>query len=428
MEDSDPAVARPADELPPLSRNRDFAFLWTGQAVSSLGNELSEIAYPLLVLALTGSAARAGLVGSAELIAMLAALLPAGAAADRLPRRRIMVVSSLIQLAALGSVAAAVLSGHVWLVHLVAAGAVEGAATAYYIGASRGAVRRVVPTPQLSQALARTQARDQAAAVVGPPAGGALFMVTRSLPFALDAVSFGAAALAAALVRGPVDPAPTAAKPGAVTAVDRRRRITAGLRFVGDNRYLRVVAVWAAVINAIATGMMLLVIVLARHRGADPSTVGGITAIFSVGGLIGALSAPRLIARYSGRTMVLLASWLLVPCPLAMVLAPTPWLIGVAGAVSICAITPVNVILLTRAYELIPHEMQGQAGNAMLLLGSSLRWLAPTVFGLLADSLGPVTPIVVGSVLYGATAVWLQGRGVLRQLDAPVARPAGVTV
>jgi MFS family permease len=424
MDDTHSAAAEPAIELPPLRRNRDFSLLWSGQAVSAFGNELSEIGYPLLVLAVTGSAARAGLVGSAELIAMLIALLPAGVAADRHPRKRIMVASSLVQLAALGSVAVAIFVGEVHLAHLALAGALEGAATAFYVGASRGAVRRVVPRPQLSLALARTQARDQAAAILGPPVGGALFGVARFLPFAFDAVSFGAVALAAALVRGPVDPesVPKAATEPVL------RRVTAGLRFVGGNRYLRTVAGWAAAVNAIATGMMLLVFVLARHRGADPSTIGAITATFSAGGLIGALLAPRLITRYSGRTMVLLASWLLVPCPLAMALVPSPLLIGVAGAVSVCAITPVNVVLLTRAYELAPHQMQGQAGNAMLLLGLSLKWLAPTVFGVLADTLGPVKAVMVGSGLYAATAVWLQGRAALRQLDRPVPQQAAVAM
>jgi MFS family permease len=194
-----------------------------------------------------------------------------------------------------------------------------------------------------------------------------------------------------------------------------------------------VVAAWAAVINAIAAGMMLLVIVLARYRGAGPSAIGGITAVFSAGGLLGALLAPRLIERCSGRSLVLFASWLMVPCPLAMALAPAPWLIGVSGAVSVCAITPVNVVLLTRAFELVPHHMQGQAGNALLLLGSCLKWLAPAVFGVLADTLGPVTAIAAGSLLYGCTAVWLQGRGVLRQLNTPAApepepEPAGPPV
>lgn len=199
------------DTLPPLSRNRDFLLLWSGQAISSFGNELSGIAYPLLVLAVTGSAARAGLVGSAELVAMLAVLLPAGAVADRWSRRAVMVVGSLVQLAALGGVSAAIGVGWIPLWLLVAAGALEGAASAFYIGASRGAVRRVVPAPQLSRALARTQARDQAAAIGGPPSGGALFAVARFLPFGLDAVSFAVAALAAALVRGPLD-APSAAR------------------------------------------------------------------------------------------------------------------------------------------------------------------------------------------------------------------------
>ncbi|QMU71461.1 MFS transporter [Streptacidiphilus sp. P02-A3a] len=415
-----------ADALPPLNRNRDFLLLWSGQAISSFGNELSAITYPLLVLAVTGSAARAGLVGSAELVAMLALLLPAGAVADRWSRRAVMVVSSLVQLAALGGVSAAIGLGWVPLGLLVAAGALEGAGSAFYIGASRGAVRRVVPAPQLSRALARTQARDQAAAIGGPPSGGALFAVARFLPFGLDSVSFAVAALAAALVRGTLDPPRSPGGPGNPAAAGPG--VGAGLRLVLGHRYLRVVALWAAAVNAVATGMMLLVIVLARSRGAEPSQIGVITATFSAGGLLGALSAPRLIGRYSGRTLVLIASWLLVPCPVAMVLAPSPLLIGVAGAVSVCAIAPVNVILLTRAYELIPHEMQGRAGNAMLLCANSLKWLTPVVFGAMADRWGPVPPIMVGAALYGITAVWLQGKGVLRQLDAPAVPAVGVPV
>ena len=413
-----------ASDLVPLRRNRDFTLLWSGQAISALGNELSAIGYPLLALAVTGSAARAGLVGSSELITMLALLLPAGSTADRRPRKQVMVVSALVQMLALGSVAVAALTGHVTLAHLAVAGAVEGAGSAYYLGANRGALRRVVPKPQLSTALSRSQARDQAASVLGPPLGGLLFSVARFLPFACDSVSFGVVSLTSALVRRPVDPVPApqaAAEPA-------WRRLTAGLRFVAGDGYLRTVAAWAALVNFTATGMMLSVIVLARSRGAGPSTIGTISAVFSVGGLLGALLAPALIRRYSRRMLVLLASWLLVPCPVAMFLAPSPVLIGVAGAVSVCAVSPVNVILLTRAYELTPHRMQGQSGNAMLLLGFCLKWAAPTVFGVLADTFGPGPTVLVGAGLYGATATWLQGRRALRQLEAPVPHPAGAAV
>ena len=426
------AAPAPPPEPVALRRNRDFNLLWSGQAVSALGNELSEIGYPLLVLALTGSAARAGLVGSAELVAMLAALLPAGVVADRRPRKQVMLVSSLIQLLALASVAAVIVVHHVYLAHLMAAGAVEGTASAFYIGANRGALRRIVPPSQLSLALSRTQARDQAAALVGPPLGGVLFSFSRLLPFALDAASFGAITVATALIRGPVDPEPRTPDAAATGATSARiaadpnrestlRRVTLGLRQIAANDYLRTVAMWAAVVNMVATGLLLLTIVLARYRGAGPATIGAVTATYALGGLVGALLAPRLIARFSSRRLVLVASWLLAPCPVVMALAPSPWLIAAGGALSVCAIAPVNIILLTRVAELTPHRMQGQTGNAMLLIGSSLKWPAPAVFGLLADRYGPVTAVLAGGGVYAATAVWLQGRTVLRQLDAPVA-------
>jgi MFS family permease len=423
MTDTEQARADPV--LLPLHRNRDFTLMWTGQAVSAIGNEVSAIGYPLLALAVTGSAARAGLVGSAELVTMIALLLPAGATADRRPRKKIMMLSALLQALALASVAVAAATGHVTLPHLAAAGALEGAGSAYYLGANRGALRRVVPAPQLAAALSRSQARDQAASVLGPPLGGLLFSAARFLPFAVDAFSFGVIAVTSSLVRRPVDPEPAAGQ-GAPEGM--WHRLTAGLRYVAGQRYLRTVAAWAALVNFTATGMMLSVIVLARSRGAGASAIGTISAVFSVGGLLGALLAPVLIRRVSGRTLVLLASWLLVPCPVAMFLAPTPVLIGVGGALSVCAIAPVNVILLSRAAELTPHHMQGRSGNAMLLLGFCLKWSAPMAFGLLADGLGPGTTVLVGACLYGATAMWLQGRRVLRQLEAPVPHPADVVV
>jgi len=56
----------PAPAAPPLRRNRDFMLLWSGQTLSALGSQVSLVAYPLLVLALTGSPAKAGVVGFAK--------------------------------------------------------------------------------------------------------------------------------------------------------------------------------------------------------------------------------------------------------------------------------------------------------------------------------------------------------------------------
>ena len=78
-------------EPSPLRRNRDFQLLWGGQAVSLLGSQTSKIAYPLLVLAMTGSPAKAGIAGFAAMLGYLLFPLPAGGLADRHDRKRIMI-------------------------------------------------------------------------------------------------------------------------------------------------------------------------------------------------------------------------------------------------------------------------------------------------------------------------------------------------
>ena len=74
--------------------------LWGGQAVSLLGSQTSKIAYPLLVLAMTGSPAKAGIAGFAAMLGYLLFPLPAGGLADRLDRKRMMIGCDVIRLLA----------------------------------------------------------------------------------------------------------------------------------------------------------------------------------------------------------------------------------------------------------------------------------------------------------------------------------------
>jgi MFS family permease len=96
-----------AAQVVPLRHNRDFLWLWSGQAVSVLGSQISAVAYPLLVLAMTGPAAKAGVAGFAAGLPYLLFPLLAGAVADRWNRKRIMICCDTLRLAALASIAAA---------------------------------------------------------------------------------------------------------------------------------------------------------------------------------------------------------------------------------------------------------------------------------------------------------------------------------
>jgi MFS family permease len=86
----------------PLRRNRDFMLLQAGQLLSTFGSNMSGIAYPLLVLAVTHSAAKAGYVGAVLFAPMVAFNLVAGVAADRFDRRRLMIAADVVGAAALG--------------------------------------------------------------------------------------------------------------------------------------------------------------------------------------------------------------------------------------------------------------------------------------------------------------------------------------
>src|ERR1700722_7044562 len=116
----------------PLRRNRDFQLVWGGQAISLLGSQTSKIAYPLLVLAMTGSPARAGIAGFAALLGYLLWPLPAGALADRHDRKRIMIACDVIRLAAVGSIAVAFWAADLTYVQILLAGFAEGSATIFF--------------------------------------------------------------------------------------------------------------------------------------------------------------------------------------------------------------------------------------------------------------------------------------------------------
>ena len=97
-------AAQPAARPASLWRNRNFLLLWGGRAVSELGNELTNLAFPALFLALTGSASQAGLLSAARLLPYLLLGLIAGALVDRWNRRRVMLVCDLLAFVVVGAV------------------------------------------------------------------------------------------------------------------------------------------------------------------------------------------------------------------------------------------------------------------------------------------------------------------------------------
>ncbi len=253
----------PPDPLP-LRRNRDFQLLWSGQAVSLLGSQTSKIAYPLLVLAMTGSPAKAGIAGFAAMLGYLLFPLPAGALADRHDRKRIMIACDAVRLVAIGSIAVAYWASHLTYAQILLAGFAEGTATIFFSLAERAALPLMVHPTQRSTAIAQNEARTNVAQLVGPALGGALFGLSRAAPFVADAFSYLASLVTLPFIRTPMQ----AARRGAPRRM--RAELREGLVFTWQQPFLRYASIFGAAVNLLIQVVVLGLIVLGRHDGASP--------------------------------------------------------------------------------------------------------------------------------------------------------------
>ena len=106
----------------PLRKNRDFMLLQGAELLSSGGSQITAIAYPLLVLALTGSPAKAGIVAFARLLGAALFALPAGLAADRWSRKRLMIAAHAGRSLAIGTLATLVIVDEIvfWAIPVIA--------------------------------------------------------------------------------------------------------------------------------------------------------------------------------------------------------------------------------------------------------------------------------------------------------------------
>ncbi|TQS23066.1 MFS transporter [Microbispora sp. KK1-11] len=408
-------------ELPPLRRNSRFQMLWTGAAASELGTTLTWVAFPLLILAVTGSAALAGLVGACRITANLLFSLPAGAWVDRWDRRRILIAAEVVRCLALAALAAAVLTGRVALWQIVAVAVVTGAADSFFGPARAAAIRAVVAPGQLPEAYAQEEARGHAASLAGPPLGGFLFGLGRALPFAVDALSYLVSLVCLVRVRVPRRPA---------EAVERRETgmradVMEAAGWLWRHRGLRAGLAFALVANLVANALLLPVIVMVESRGGDAAATGVVLAGLGLGGLLGATLSAR-IGRLlpPGRLMLAVVGFFaLAVCATALPFGPY-WPV-VPLFLAMVAAPALNVVLRVLLARLVPDAMTGRVVSVFTMATMGLTPVGPLLGGLLAQYVGGAGALVaVGGLLAAGCAV-ASISPALRGLDVPAAPAAG---
>lgn len=398
-----------------LSSSAGFRRLWVGNVLSQTGSQITTIAMPLLVLSLTGSAAQAGLVGGVIAVAMPLSALAGGVIVDRVDRRRLMVGCSLARFLASASVVLALVLGVATLGQLLLVALLDASLGAIAYVGERSLLVDIVPAEQLPEAVTLNEARAAAAYVAGPPAGGALFGLAHSLPFAADALSFLAVVAAFAGLRVPArERRPTA---GGLRAA--RGELREGFAWLWRQPFLRAGSLLYASLNVIFGALELLALLIMRRHGASPAAIGGAYAIIGAGGLGGAAIAGPIRRRVSARSGILAEpwSWALLS-PLLLVLH-SPLTVGPLVAVMLLPMTLSTSIVVGRRLALAPERLRGRIQASSSFLAGSISWVGPLGIGLLAQDAGDrAAVIVLASCALAIALAATMARGLREQADA----------
>ncbi|GAA1900539.1 MFS transporter [Streptomyces sodiiphilus] len=360
--------------------------LWISSALSNLADGVFKIALPLIAIGFTRSPVLVAGVTFALTVPWLLFALPAGALADRLDRRKVMLAANTVRAVLLAALAATVALdlASIWALYAVAF--CVGVAETLYDTTAQSILPRLVSRDQLSRANGRLYAAELTAnQFVGPPLGGLLVaagaVAAFSAPVALWAVAVGALLM----VRGTY-------RVGRERPTTVRADIAEGLRFLWRHRLLRTMAVMVGGFN-FATNAAWAVLVLfavgpASPVGLSEQGFGLLLVTVAAGSLLGSFLAER-VERLLGRARALALS----VCTGALMLgAPAatadPFLLGAAFFTGGVGIVVWNVITVSLRQRVTPDRLLGRVNSGYRLLAWGTMPLGAAAGGLLAQLAG----------------------------------------
>jgi MFS family permease len=395
----------------PLRRNRDFVVLLAGQLLSTFGTQLTTIAYPLLVLAETGSAAQAGAVAFARLLPFAALGLLAGVAADRWNRKVLMIGADSVRAVALASLGAAIVLDRVtfWQILLVAF--VEGAGATLSGAAQPGALRAVVPRVQLPDAVAAQRARMSAVRLLGPPVGGALFSLARAVPFLVDAFSYAFSILSLLLVRKPFQEARKRA------SARLRTQLAEGFRFLWNNPFLRTCAFLYGIGNFTIPAVLFAIVVVGEEQGLSGGAIGVLVAVFGAFTLIGALVSPFVRRVLSVRAILLLEFWTGLGTVLFL-FWPNVYVLAASILPQAIALPITDSVVEGYRVAITPDRLLGRVESVRSNISLLIAPLGPLGAGVLLDAFSARATIACFLAITLALALWGTLSRVIREAPA----------
>lgn len=389
----------------------------SARAASILGDRVAGIVLPLAVLATTGSAATAGLVGAVAQLPPVLAALHVGALVDRRERRGLMVSADLLNALSWVGLAAEIVFGGARLVPLLLLALATGIGDAVFYTAAGSYLPHIAGDRDLMRANGIVEGSDAAATLMGPTVGG--WLMQRFGSFVALMVNAGSFVVSAMLLQRLPQNQPRRGEE------DEDASVLAGLRLIKWDRRQTVLLVGACYMNLLAAAAFLPL--LARAEGTlalPPATIGLIMSAAGIGGLVSSF----ILARYCD-----VRRW---PLMLAVVLAVNACSVGVLALLDAPAPLAITILILDGASALAfivtgtirqritPDPLRGRVFAASSAVTATVRMVATGGIGGLIDLLGAeralmvlammgvpflVVLLIAGSTASGATRIRTAG-------------------
>lgn len=372
-----------------LWRNQDYLLLWSGQAVSSVGTEVSQLAFPLLILALTGSPAQAGFASALRFLPYLIFTLPAGALVDRWDRKQVMLLCDTGRALSLASIPVVLALGHLTLIQLYAVSTIEGTLFVFFNLAETACLPRVVSQEQLPIATAQNSVTQNLSVLLGPPLGGVLYLVGQSLPFLADAISYAVSVLSLLFIQTPFQEQRTA------PSRNLWREIQEGFQWLWHQPLIRFLAILTGGINITTSSLGLIVIVFAQHLHASPFAIGLIFAGGGVGGILGAIVTPFFQKRLHFGPMIMSTLWFWAFLWMVLAITPNVVLLSIVTGLTFAAASLYDIVQFSYRVARTPDVLQGRVSSVVRLFTFSGPPLGLALTGVLLQAIGIVPTILI---------------------------------
>ncbi|MEO1679602.1 MAG: MFS transporter [Pseudomonadota bacterium] len=397
-----------------------FALLWTATLISNIGTWMHEVGAGWLMTTLSPSPAVVTLVQAATTLPMFLFALFAGALADRLDKRRMLIVINVMLAVVISVLAVLVWQERMTALLLILFTLAIGTGAAFMAPAWQAVVPQLVPRDALRPAIALNSMGINISRAIGPALAGLLIAsVGLAAPFALNA--FSHVVIIGALLLWRPDPQPAKAHHASILS-----DMAVGLRHVRYNTAMRATAIRAVAFFLFASAYWALLPLIARGaEGGGSELYGTLMALIGTGAVLGALLLPKLQARVTSDTTVRIGTGGTIAALLTMAFSDANVALMIAaflGGLSwIAVLTSFNVSAQTALPDWV--RARGLAVFLMVFFGSmslgSVAWgqvasLTSIQTALLAAAIG----LAVGMLV---TRRYSVGQGEMSDLS-----PAGI--